>query len=329
MIQKPLISIIVPVYNVENYINKCVDSIKNQSYSNLEIILVDDGSTDRSGEICDELAINDNRIIVIHKKNGGLSDARNSGLKIMKGEYIGFVDSDDYIDSNMYEHMLRYMLDNQLDVVMCGTSSVFGEKEVTSKKFDSYILTDKEDIIEDVYSKSYEGSTTTVCNKLFKRKIFSKLYFKLNTTFEDDEIVLSWINRVSRYGRISNPFYKYVQRDGSITHRKKYKSSIFDVINIYEKSRSIIYRDYRKVSESVNYRYWWAHRCALDMLLGCVDYREHINDAYQIQSRIRKNIISIINNKYNSEKQLLAYVLIALNLNIYKKAKDIYDKNSV
>jgi glycosyltransferase involved in cell wall biosynthesis len=326
MKQKPLISIIVPVYNVENYIKKCVDSIKNQSYSNLEIILVDDGSTDTSGEICDELAINDNRIIVIHKKNGGQSDARNSGLKIMKGEYIGFVDSDDYIDSNMYEHMLRYMLDNQLDVVMCGTSSVFGEKEVASKKFDSYILTDKEDIIEDVFAKSYEGSTTIVCNKLFKRKIFSKLYFKLNTTFEDDEIALSWINRVSRYGRISNSFYKYVQRDGSTTHRKKYKSSIFDVISIYEKNRSIIYRDYIKASESVNYRYWWAHRCALDMLLGCVDYREHINDAYQIQSRIKKNIISIIKNKYNSKKQLFAYTLIALNLSIYKKVKDIHDK---
>ena len=98
------------------------------------------------------------------------------------------------------------------------------------------------------------------------------------------------------------------------------------MINIYEKNRSIIYRDYVIASESVNYRYWWAHRCALDMLLGCVDYREHISDALKIQLNIKNNIISIINNKYNSKKQLLAYILIALNLNIYKKVKNIYDK---
>ena len=104
-----LISVIVPVYNVEEYVEKCVLSIINQTYKNLEIILVDDGSTDNSGKICDEIAIKDNRIKVIHKKNGGLSDARNVGIDIAKGDYLGFVDSDDYIDPDMYSILLNNM----------------------------------------------------------------------------------------------------------------------------------------------------------------------------------------------------------------------------
>lgn len=100
-----LISVIVPVYNVEKYLHKCINSILNQTYKNLEIILIDDGSTDNSGKICDEYALKDNRIKVIHKENGGLSSARNAGLDICSGDYIGFVDSDDYIAEDMYEYL--------------------------------------------------------------------------------------------------------------------------------------------------------------------------------------------------------------------------------
>src|SRR5665647_2657921 len=101
----PLISIIVPIYKVENYIRNCVDSILNQTYKNLEVILVDDGSTDNCGNICDEYSLKDNRIKTIHKKNGGLSSARNAGLDVAKGEYIGFIDSDDWIEKDMYESL--------------------------------------------------------------------------------------------------------------------------------------------------------------------------------------------------------------------------------
>ena len=102
-----LISVVVPVYNVENYLEKCVSSITNQTYKNLEIILVNDGSKDNSGAICDDLAKNDSRIKVIHKENGGLSDARNTGINVATGEYIGFVDSDDWIERDMYEQLYK------------------------------------------------------------------------------------------------------------------------------------------------------------------------------------------------------------------------------
>lgn len=117
--RKPLISIIVPVYNVERYLNKCLDSIIHQTYNNLEIVLVDDGSTDWSGLICDAYATKDNRVTVIHKENNGLSAARNIGLEYSHGELIGFVDSDDYVDRQMYEILLRQLEEDKSDIAIC------------------------------------------------------------------------------------------------------------------------------------------------------------------------------------------------------------------
>ena len=119
-----LISVIVPIYNVEQFLSKCIQSIINQSYSRLEIILVDDGSTDDSPQICDEFKEKDKRIKVIHKKNGGLSDARNVGIEVASGEYIGFVDSDDYIDELMYEKLLNACIRNNSYISICGRNIV-------------------------------------------------------------------------------------------------------------------------------------------------------------------------------------------------------------
>ena len=123
--QKELISIIVAVYNIEDYIERGVNSITNQTYKNLEIILVDDGSTDGSAGICDRLAENDGRIVLIHKKNGGLADARNAGLAVAKGSLIGFVDGDDWIDEDMYEKMYSALLEQNADMAVCRYRQVY------------------------------------------------------------------------------------------------------------------------------------------------------------------------------------------------------------
>ena len=124
----PKISIIVPVYNVEEYIHRCIDSILAQTFTDFELILVNDGSHDQCGKICDEYAENDSRIKVIHKKNGGLSDARNAGLEIAQGEYIGFVDSDDYIEHDMYEKLIEACKEYNSKLAMCGRYKVLGEE---------------------------------------------------------------------------------------------------------------------------------------------------------------------------------------------------------
>ena len=122
---KSLVSVIVPIYKVEKYLNKCVDSIINQSYKNLEIILVDDGSPDKCGEICDKYAEKDSRVKVIHKENGGLSDARNAGIDIAKGDYLLFVDSDDWITSNICEVLIKNANDNLSDIIACNQYESF------------------------------------------------------------------------------------------------------------------------------------------------------------------------------------------------------------
>ena len=124
-----LISVIVPIYNVEKYINRCIDSIIEQTYTNLEIILVDDGSTDNSGSICDEYAKKDNRIKVIHKENGGVSSARNVGLDTAIGQYITFVDSDDYIEKKYCEILLKTLKKQKADCVACGYNRIYKNKE--------------------------------------------------------------------------------------------------------------------------------------------------------------------------------------------------------
>ena len=126
--QNPLISVIVPVYKVEKYLHRCVDSILVQTYTNLEIILVDDGSPDRCGAICDEYAAKDSRIRVIHQENGGLSAARNAGLDVCSGEYIAFVDSDDWLDPEMYAVMMAQVREYGCDVVMCDCVKEFPDR---------------------------------------------------------------------------------------------------------------------------------------------------------------------------------------------------------
>lgn len=123
---KPLISIIMPVYNVEQYLNYCMESILAQDYKNLEIILIDDGSTDSSGDMCDEYAKNDSRIKVIHKKNGGLSSARNIGIEVMTGKYMTFVDPDDYIRIDYVSRMYKYILEDETDLVVCSYKKILG-----------------------------------------------------------------------------------------------------------------------------------------------------------------------------------------------------------
>ena len=130
-----LISVIVPVYNIEAYLRKCIDSILAQTYTNLEIILVDDGSTDNSGEICNEYAAKDARIRVIHKGNGGLSSARNTGIDIATGKYIGFVDSDDYLAPDMYEKLLGAIVNNHADISVCNVHHVDENEELISSTF--------------------------------------------------------------------------------------------------------------------------------------------------------------------------------------------------
>lgn len=211
----PLISVIVPIYNVEQYIERCVDSIINQTYKNLEIILVDDGSPDNCPQICDEYAKKDNRIKVIHKENGGLSDARNAGMKIATGDYISFIDSDDWIDTSMFEDMLNQLIEDGSDVVSCGVKWVkeYGTliRNVTVNESSVINRYDAEkEIIVDGKLKQH------VWNKLYRTELIKDIPFEKGKYHEDVFWSYQIFGKVNTVSIMNDSYYYYVQRGNSI-----------------------------------------------------------------------------------------------------------------
>ena len=224
-----LISIVVPIYKVEKYINKCIESILNQTYKNLEIILVDDGSPDNCGKIADEYAKKDNRIKVIHKQNGGLSDARNAGIDIAKGKYIGFVDSDDYIEKDMYEYLINLINENNTDISICDFKYIYEDETVKrnkEQKVQNITLNKKEALIELLGNKIGNYAW----NKLYKAELFKEVRYPVGRKMEDYGTTYKLFDLSNRISLGSENKYNYLQRNDSILHDKE--SSFY--IDFYE-----------------------------------------------------------------------------------------------
>lgn len=207
------LSVIVPVYKVEPYIHKCVDSILNQTYTNLEVILVDDGSPDNCGKICDEYAEKDSRVKVIHKKNGGLSDARNAGIDIAAGDIIGFIDSDDYIEPYMYQEMIDYMQLNNLDIVCADTNQVKENKIKYKPRYKENKIWEKNEALYEILNGSLDNSAV---NKIYKRRVISNIRFPKGRVYEDVATTYQFIYNADKIGYLSKPYYYYIKRSGSI-----------------------------------------------------------------------------------------------------------------
>lgn len=207
------ISVIVPVYGVEPYLRKCLDSLVGQSYRNLEIILIDDGSPDRCGKICDEYAEKDSRIRVIHKENGGVSSARNAGLGIASGEWIGWVDSDDWVELDMFEYLLGNALDYQAEIAVCSRVERYKEHHIFRGWEETLILNREEAmglLLENDQMQNY------LCDKLWKRELFRGIVFPEGKTFEDIAVMHRLFERASRVVCLPEWKYNYYQRAGSI-----------------------------------------------------------------------------------------------------------------
>lgn len=211
----PLISVIVPIYNVEQYLSKCIDSILNQIYKNLEVILVDDGSSDNCGQICDDYAKIDCRIKVVHKENGGLSDARNAGIKVATGEYVCFVDSDDWISKEMISSLYTCMQEDKSDIVCSGVMWVTeGEEEIRNDTVNEKIILDEIDGLRELlYDRKLKQH---VWNKLYRFDLIKDIPFEKGKYHEDVFWSYQVIARAKRISVVPESFYYYVQRAGSI-----------------------------------------------------------------------------------------------------------------
>lgn len=229
-----MISVIVPVYNVENYIKSCIESLLFQTYSDLEIILVDDGSTDDSGKICDRYERQDNRIRVIHKKNGGLSDARNKGLDVANGDFIGFVDGDDLIHPKMFEILLYNSLKYDAEISACvikRVSSIFDEKiENDINIYDQKVkLLKREDSL-----KNIDIISVCACNKLYKRKMFKEIRYPVGKFHEDEFVIHELFFQSKKIVVTDQVLYYYIQRENSIMSAYNI-NKLYDAMEAYRK----------------------------------------------------------------------------------------------
>lgn len=218
-----LVSIIVPIYGVEEYLNKCIESIVNQTYKNIEIILVDDGSPDKCPEICDAFSQKDKRIKVIHKKNGGLSDARNVGIDHANGEYFVFVDSDDWIEDTMVEHLLSACKKYDVELVTCA-------RYITDGRSTSMVVFDGPErvyTVEKALNEILSGRAMDVAawDKIYARNLFAEIRFPVGENNEDNAIFYKIIDLAGRVAHTGTAEYFYRNRPGSIT---KLKYSIND-----------------------------------------------------------------------------------------------------
>ena len=253
--KKPLISIVVPVYNIEKYIHKCIHSILTQSYTNLEVILVDDGSPDNCPQICDEYAAKDCRIKVIHQKNLGVSGARNSGLKNATGEYVGFVDSDDWIHPKMYEEMLDVLIKENLDVVECQIQR--SNKPIEIEKPFSYTYSVENQI--EAFLRVIENQDFSVWRRLYKKVVIKNLNFRLGKIYEDVYFTTDLLLKVKKLAFIHYPLYFYFTGNKSITretHSLKTLDSIEAAVylqqQIYDSSlKSVLFSTTQKFIQQI------------------------------------------------------------------------------
>ncbi len=234
---KPLVTVIIPVYNVEKYIKKCIDSVITQTYKTLEIILIDDGSLDDCGKICDSYTKIDSRIKVIHKINEGQAVARNVGLDIAKGDYIFFVDSDDYILPNAIYEMLKAIIKNKADLVICGVINdhVFAKKECP--KLNKAKVYNKEELIISFLTEPYIRGT--LCNKLYKSSLFTTRRFSPIRAREDVELLYKLYGDCNKAVYIPKSLYVQLIRPGS-TEQSPFNDAKLYTIIIFEEMANYI-----------------------------------------------------------------------------------------
>ncbi|MFD2966830.1 glycosyltransferase family 2 protein [Sphingobacterium bambusae] len=255
---KPLISVIIPVYNVETYLEACIKSVLMQSYDDLEILLVNDGSSDTSGEICDLYAEKDSRIKTIHKKNGGLSSARNTGLDHAAGEFICFVDSDDIIHPQFIS-ILFGSLDGS-DMAFCSYQTF---EEDTPKDF--HILDDfaaktyqGQDMLSQIFSFKYP-LLVIACNKIYKRQIWERIRFPLNKIHEDEFVVHLILDQCHFIKFVNHPLYYYRQRAGSVMTAASNRNAILNKMEAFALRRDFFLdrdmeSDAQKLNDEILYR---------------------------------------------------------------------------
>lgn len=308
MFENNLLSIIVPVYNVEKYVDRCIESLVNQTYLNKEIIIVDDGSLDGSGKKCDVWKDRFPYIKVIHKTNGGLSSARNVGLNNANGTYVGFVDSDDYVSSDMYEKIIDFMVENNVDVAVCGRNNVYENGELIEglcPDIDEVIDTEK--AISNVLT--WNGMDTSVCDKCFKRNLWENIRFPEGEIGEDTAVFLQIFEKTTRIGLLCERLYYYYQRSGSIS-KKQFTIESMDIIKHADQIYNYIMKNHPKCMKAAAYFRSVETEALLDMIFA-LDYdiqKQYNEEVGSLKKRLRSMTKYWIREKRIGKRRKWKYI---------------------
>lgn len=319
------ISVIVPVYNVEKFIVKCTNSILNQTYANIELVLVDDGSTDMSGKICDNIAESDSRVKVVHKENGGLSSARNVGINVATGDFYGFVDSDDYIELTMYEILLNAINRTGKDIATCGrVVNVFGQFDNEEFTLREEKIFSREDAIAEVLM--LEKIDVSACDKLYKKELFEKIRYPEGKISEDAAVIFDVLQKSNGIVHVGKPLYHYVFFINSIT-KAKYSAKRHDVVDNIKRTDNFIYHNYPRMVELSNI---YGCICSAALLLVMYEdkdavkqYPEHYKD-YKFY--FNRGVRSAVKCKHIRKRMKARLIAIKTHtLPLFYIAKYIYD----
>lgn len=317
-----LISVIVPIYNVEKYLSKCIDSIISQTYTNLEIILVDDGSTDDSKTIAEKYLEKDKRIKLYHKENGGLSDARNYGIKEMTGKYVTFVDSDDYIETDIIEKMYNSLKTNNADICCCAKVLEYPQNSLVINNEKECVITSKEAIGKMFLKDDIDNS---VCDKLFDVSLIKDITFPVGKYYEDIATTYKFFLNAKKICHICDLGYHYFMREGSIS-KEKFSPKQFDFVKYSYQMCEDCKKIYVDISEEAESFYYLSLITTMRSMKRSENFKEYKKEYALLKKEYNTKILKILKNRYIPFHKKVMAVFAFLNL--YKAIEIIYNRIS-
>lgn len=320
----PLVSVIVPVYGVEKYINKCIRSILAQTYFNLEILLIDDGTKDKSGIICDEYAKKDSRIKVFHKKNGGLSDARNYGIECATGEYLTFIDSDDYIDKDYIEFLYNLLNNGRYKLALCSLHVLYTSNGKVWNKGNgkTMVISGKKCIEMMCY---HEEVDTAAYAKLYHKDLFKNVKYPKGKLFEDIGTSYLLFDQCKEIICSFFPKYWYVIRNESIV-TSAFNEKKLDLIEMTDKMADYVNLKYPDLYKATLRRKGYARLSTLNQMLD-VNEEKYTSIKKDIIKFLKSNSIVICGDKRTPKRDKLAYLCLMIGFPVYKFCWKLYIKH--
>lgn len=319
----PEISVVVPIYNVFSYLQKCVESVLVQSFEDFELLLIDDGSTDGSGELADKLAVDDARVKVFHKTNGGLSDARNYGVRHAIGKYVTFIDSDDWIEESYLEYLYSLLVGNDADISTCYFNKCLGDKRYPWRRpsAEALVMDSKEALLSLLYQERI--NVCAPC-KLYRVELTrSGIKYPVGKHYEDVDTTWRFIAESSKVAVGQQPLYNYVMRQGSIVHQVN--NSIFDrsdlALDAYEGLDALGDADISMAAE----RYLVFHYLSV---LRSIDLnsRDHLLRAKTLSDTVKEHSLRVLSNSRTPCRDRVALYALRFGLHFYRFAWNAYCK---